>query len=130
MITKERVDKVINIIRIKLDKDDMTTLSLNNVNKDNVVEINLKGDSEVCPIALQAKKLDIEATLKYHLPEIRKIIYSNEAMITEIACSSQCLNTSGSCTKEKREESEDPPCGEKCKSSQPGVCLHTATKCS
>ena len=71
MITKEKVEEVLNKIRVGLKSEggDIDLIEI----KDDVVYVRLKGACGTCPMSTLTLKNWVEATLKKDIPEIRSV---------------------------------------------------------
>jgi Fe-S cluster biogenesis protein NfuA len=71
MITKEKVEEVLNKIRVGL-KSEGGDIDLVEI-KDDVVYVRLKGACGTCPMSTLTLKNWVEATLKKDIPEIKSV---------------------------------------------------------
>jgi Fe-S cluster biogenesis protein NfuA len=71
MITKEKVEEVLNKIRVGLKSEggDIDLLEI----KDDVVYVRLKGACGTCPMSTLTLKNWVETTLKKEIPEIQSV---------------------------------------------------------
>lgn len=70
---KEKVEKEIRKIRPYLQQDG-GDIKLVAVTDDGIVRVKLTGACKGCPMAAMTLKNRIEATLKSHIPEIKKVV--------------------------------------------------------
>ncbi len=73
MISKEKVQEVINRVRPSLQADG-GDVELINVREDNVVEVRLQGACGSCPMATLTLKAGIERVMKEEIPEVKEVI--------------------------------------------------------
>jgi len=71
MITKEKVEEVLNKIRLGL-KSEGGDIDLVEI-KDDVVYVRLKGACGTCPMSTLTLKNWVETTLKKDIPEIKSV---------------------------------------------------------
>lgn len=71
MINKERVEEVLNKVRIGL-KSEGGDIELVDV-KDDIVYVRLKGACGTCPMSTLTLKNWVEATMKREIPEIKAV---------------------------------------------------------
>ena len=71
MITKDKVEEVLNKIRIGLKSEggDIELIEI----KDDVVYVRLKGACGSCPMSTLTLKSYVETTLKKDIPEIKSV---------------------------------------------------------
>lgn len=73
MISKEKVQEIINRVRPSLQADG-GDVELIKVREDNVVEVRLKGACGCCPMATLTLKAGIERVMKEEIPEVKEVI--------------------------------------------------------
>ncbi len=71
MITRERVEEVLNKVRIGL-KSEGGDIELVEV-KDDIVYVRLKGACGTCPMSTLTLKNWVEATMKREIPEVKAV---------------------------------------------------------
>lgn len=71
MITKERVEEVLNKIRngLRAEGGDIDLIDI----KDNIVYVKLKGACETCPMSILTMKNWVEGTIKKEIPEVKAV---------------------------------------------------------
>jgi Fe-S cluster biogenesis protein NfuA len=73
MITKEKVEEVLNLVRPSIQSDG-GDVELIKIREDNVIEVRLKGACGTCPMATYTLKAGIERVLKEQIPEVKEVI--------------------------------------------------------
>ena len=73
MISREEVQRVINLVRPSLQADG-GDVELINIREDNVIEVKLQGACGGCPMATLTLKAGIERVLKEEIPEVKEVI--------------------------------------------------------
>jgi len=73
MISKEKVQEVINKVRPSLQADG-GDCELINIRDDGVIEVRLQGACQGCPMATLTLKAGIERVLKEEIPEVKEVI--------------------------------------------------------
>ncbi len=73
MISKEKVEEVLNLVRPAIQSDG-GDVELVRVRDDNVVEVKLTGACGTCPMATYTLKAGIERVLKEKIPEVKEVI--------------------------------------------------------
>jgi len=77
MISKERVEEVLNLVRPAIQADG-GDVELVKIREDNVIEVNMTGACGTCPMAIYTLKAGIERVLKEQIPEIKEVIQAKK----------------------------------------------------
>lgn len=68
----EKVQEALDEIRPVLQSDG-GDVELVNITPENIVEVRLLGNCKICPISLMTLRAGIQATIKMHAPEVRRV---------------------------------------------------------